>query len=184
MDGNHAAMTMLRLTISAAFVASFMGSALAAAPAVPAPSRVVAQLRAMNDADCAASKRGDTKAWIATLAPEYVTIEATGTRSTYKDLVGGEDQPSQTTITGCGTKVTSVTRVGEHYYLYGEYVEEGIIRKSQRRFRIAERIRDSWRRIDGRWKQTQSLAYEYTAWVDGKQVSHHVLSAKAIEEAG
>jgi len=156
---------------------------LGVAAEVPAPPASVAQLQAMNDADCISSKRADTKQWISTLAPEYVTIEATGARTTYKDLVAQENQPWDTKVTACTTKISSVTRDGEHYYLYGAYIEEGIVLKSGRHYRTLERIRDSWRRIGGEWKQTQSLAYEYTVWVDGKRVAHHLLSKKAIQDA-
>lgn len=158
--------------------------ALGSAAEVAAPPGIEAQLQAMNDADCTGAKHDDGKQWISTLAPEYVTIEATGARSTYKDAVAQENQPSATKVTACSTKVSSVTYDGEHYHLYGDYIEEGIVLKSQRHYRTVERIRDSWRRIGGQWKQTQSLSYEYTAWIDGKPVAHHVLSKKAIQEAG
>lgn len=147
-------------------------------------STIAAQLQRMNNADCAAAKRGDSKYWISTLAPEYVTIEASGVRTRYKDLIALPDQPAENTVTSCSTTVSSVKRNGERYFLYGDYREEGIILKGHRHYRLLERIRDTWKRAGSQWKQTQSLSYEYTAWIDGRLAEHRVLSNKAIREAG
>lgn len=187
-DRNTAALLRLVCLIAAALMTlSLRQQAVAAAMTqveVPASPAIQAQLQAMNDDDCAAAKRADSKHWISTLASEYVDIEATGARTTYKDLVAQEHQPSQTKVTECGTKVSSVTRKGKYYYLYGNYTEAGIAIKSGRHYRLLERIRDTWQRAGGQWKQAQSLSYEYTVWIDGKRIGHHVLSKKAIQEAG
>jgi hypothetical protein len=152
---------------------------LAIAAETTAPADITAQLQKMNDADCATSKSGDWDAFAKTLAPEFVVIDVVGKKQSRADLVADlKATSSAAKVTACSTKVSRVTREGESYHLYGEYSEEGQQGPKHASFRTLSRIRDTWKRADGAWLQTESLTYEMTVWVSGKLVEHRVLPAQ------
>lgn len=161
-----------------ATLGAIMAAGASAAPARAASPEVVAQLQAMNDADCTTTKSNDWAAYAKTLAPEYVGIGPDGSKDGREaTLVDLNKNPSRMKVTGCSTKVTAVTQVGDQFMLYGVYSEEGTYGPKHAQFRIEERIRDTWRRANGAWLQTESLSYEAKVWQSGKLVSHEVLKA-------
>ena len=138
------------------------------------PADVAAQLRAMDEADCAASKAGDWDAFARTLAPEFVSIDVVGKRQTREQLLADlRATAPDVHVTGCSTKVAGMTRVGDHYLVRGEYEESGT--QGRKAYRTVSRIRDTWRRSAGGWLQTEAVTYELTVRVDGRQVEHRVL---------
>ena len=155
--------------------------ALAGAPAFateqPASPEVIAQLQAMNDADCATSKIADWDAFAKTLAPEFVDIDVSGKKVAREALIADlKAMPPDAKVTACSTKVDRVTRDSDRYFLYGDYSEQGEQGPKHVPFRTVSRIRDTWKRVGDTWLQTESLTYEITVWVSGKMVGHHVKS--------
>jgi hypothetical protein len=160
-------------------VAAVIGAAaFAPAPAVEAeraaPAGIATLLQAMDDADCATSKSGDWNAYAKTLAPEYMAIEADGSRTDRAASIAGlKTMPADSKVTGCSTKVDKVTRAGDLFFLYGTYSETGTQGPKHTPYRSVERIRDTWKRANGSWLQVESLAYEQTIWMSGKIVAHY-----------
>lgn len=154
-----------------------LAGANAFATELPASPEVIAQLQAMNDADCAISKSADWNAFAKTLAPEFVVIDVAGKRVVREALIADlKAIPPDMRVTACSTKVDRVTRDGDRYFLYGDYTEQGEQGPKHESFRTVSRIRDSWKRVGDTWLQTESMTYEMTVWVSGKMVGHRVKS--------
>lgn len=138
---------------------------------------VTAQLQAMNDADCAYAKTRNWSALAKTLAPEYVGVNADGSKEGRAALIKDLNAPSADRTTACATTVSAVKQSGDRVYLFGVYTESGTQGPKHRPYRSVERIRDTWKRVDGAWLQTESLSYELTYTVAGKVVAHFHLPA-------
>jgi hypothetical protein len=163
------------LVASAAIVIAAHAGTPATGIERPASAAIAAQLQAMDDADCATSKSGDWSTYAKTLAPEYVVIGADGSRMDRAASIAGlQSMPADSKVIDCSTNVDKVTQVDDRFFLYGVYSETGTQGHAHTPYRSVERIRDTWKRGDGVWLQTESLAYEQTFWVSGKVVAHHL----------
>lgn len=131
----------------------------------------------MDDADCASSKNRDWTAYEKTLAPDYVEIDADGSKTSKPAIVSALAQPSADRVTSCTTAVAATLTDGKKYYVFGTYTERGTKGEKKIPYRSVERFRDTWERVDGRWLQTQSMAYETTLTnlATGKVVAHENL---------
>lgn len=168
---------IVRNRIAAAGISVFaFANTPAFATEQPASREVIAQLQAMNDADCATSKSADWDAFAKTLAPEFTDIDVIGKKQAREALIADlKATPPDAKVTACSTKVDKVTREGDRYFLYGDYSEQGEQGPKHSTYRIVSRIRDSWKRAGNTWLQTESRTYEMTIWVSGKMVEHRVL---------
>lgn len=149
------------------FVAAFVMSVPVRADDAVAPA-IVAELKAMDDADCAASRAGNFPAFEKTLAPEYVSVNVDGSRDDRASVVAYFSKPSVDRVTGCSTIVRKVTRDGNVYHVYATYTEDGTRGPKHVAYHNVEQIRDAWKRAGSRWLQTGSITYAATMAQGGK----------------